>query len=100
MPLSLTSMRGRPRSSTMRSSSRATRTPDSDVSTTRARHSRLKSSTTARMRNRLPSANASAKKSSDQRWLRFQGSSSGARVPSAPLAHREPFLAIDAVELL
>ncbi|MEO0368604.1 MAG: hypothetical protein AAF197_07440, partial [Pseudomonadota bacterium] len=35
--------------------------PDSDVSGTSAKHSRLKSSTTARMRKRLPSVNASLK---------------------------------------
>lgn len=40
--------RGRPRTSTIRSSSRATRAPDVDVSTTNARHSWEKSSTTAK----------------------------------------------------
>src|SRR6185312_1396698 len=39
----------------MRSSSRATRTPESELSATRPRHSRLKSSTKARMRKRRPS---------------------------------------------
>ncbi len=58
VPLSLTIVRGLPRSSTIRSSSRpiqpqipegiSASRPDSDVSATRPRHSRVKSSTTAR----------------------------------------------------
>jgi hypothetical protein len=51
------------------SSSRPTRIPDIDVSATRQRHSRLKSSTTARILNRRLSARASLTKSRDQRWF-------------------------------
>src|SRR5262249_22005418 len=64
-------------------SSRATRLPDSDVSATRPRHSRLKSSTTTRMRNRRRSVSVSEAKSSDQRWFGPCGSVIGARVPRA-----------------
>jgi transposase InsO family protein len=50
-----------------------------------ARHSRLKSSTTHRMRKRRPSLSVSDTKSSDQRWLIARGNSIGARVPNARL---------------
>src|SRR6266576_495092 len=69
VPLSLTTMQGLPRVSTTRSSSRATRMPERELSTTSARHSRLKSSTTVRMRNLRLQASASNTKSSDQRWF-------------------------------
>lgn len=48
---------GRPRRLMMSSNSRVLRSPDSDVSVTSAKHSLLKSSTTARTRNRRPSVN-------------------------------------------
>jgi hypothetical protein len=48
-------------------------------------HSRVKSPTTAKIRNLRPHANASDTKSSDQRWLRPCGIVIGARVPSARL---------------
>jgi hypothetical protein len=69
VPLSLTTIAGLPRRSISRSSSRATRRPESEVSAIRARHSRLKSSTTTRMRKRRPSVRASLAKSRDQRWF-------------------------------
>lgn len=69
VPLSETIVFGIPRSATTRSSSRATRWPDNDVSATSTRFSRLKSSTTARMRKRRPSVSASDTKSNDQRWF-------------------------------
>ena len=47
--------------------SRATRAPNSEVSTTRARHSREKSSTIASTRKRRPSSITSVTKSSDHR---------------------------------
>ena len=56
-----------------------------EVSTTVARHSRLKSSPTQKMRKRRPSLSASDTKSSDQRRLIVSGNASGARVPSARL---------------
>jgi hypothetical protein len=69
VPLSLTHSSGRaPRCAMIAVSSRAARAPDNDVSATRQRHSRAKSSTTTRMRNRRPSVSVSAAKSSDQRW--------------------------------
>jgi hypothetical protein len=46
----------------------------SEVSTTAASHSRLKSSTMHRMRKRRPSLRVSETKSSDQRWLILIGS--------------------------
>ena len=57
MPLSLTTASGLPRIATILSSSRATLAPDNDVSGTSARHSRVKSSTTHRMRKRRPQRN-------------------------------------------
>jgi hypothetical protein len=93
VPLSLTIMQGKLRSSAIRSSSRATRNPVSDVSTTRPRHSLVKSSTSVRMRKRRPLTKVSATKSSDQRRLRACGIAIGARVPSARL--RPPRLRTD-----
>jgi catalase len=55
VPFSLTTISGSARSKVSRSSSRTTRTPPNDTSTTVARHSRLKSSTMHRIRNRRPS---------------------------------------------
>ena len=52
---SLTTIFGLPRSITSRSSSRATRVPESEVSATSAKNSRVQSSTTVRMRKRRPS---------------------------------------------
>ena len=83
VPLSLTTMQGKPRISAIRSNARATRMPEIDVSTAVARHSRLKSSITQRIRNRRPSARASDTKSSDQRWLGPWGIVIGALVPIA-----------------
>ena len=50
VPLSETHMAGRPRAAMRASSSRTTRKPGRDVSATSARHSRVKSSTTVRIR--------------------------------------------------
>jgi hypothetical protein len=81
-PLSLTTISGLPRIVVNVSSSRATRAPDSDVSATSARHSRVKSSTTQSIQNRRPQANASLTKSRLQRWLGPCGIVIGALVPS------------------
>src|SRR5947209_13731757 len=43
--------------------------PNNEVSAINAMHSRVKSSTTARMRNRRLSVSVSLTKSSDQRWF-------------------------------
>jgi len=85
VPLSLTTMQGEPRISTILSSSRATRMPDRELSTTTARLSRLKSSTTVSIRNLRPEARVSETKSSDQRWFDPCGIAIGALVPSARL---------------
>src|SRR5439155_2657359 len=66
LPLSLTTIFGLPRSIISRSSSRATRVPESELSATSARHSRVQSSTTVRMRKRRPSVSWSETKSSDR----------------------------------
>ena len=55
VPLSLTIICGLPRAAINRSSSVATRRPESDVSAIRAMFSRVQSSTTVRMRKRRPS---------------------------------------------
>src|SRR5258706_6403316 len=75
-------------------SSRATRRLGSDVSATSARHSRVKTSTIARMQNRRPSANASDRKPGLQRWLGPGGSAKGRRLflnqnRASPLSPRE-----------
>ena len=53
--VSLTTIFGLPRCMTSRSNSRATRAPESEVSATSAKHSRVQSSTTVKMRKRRPS---------------------------------------------
>lgn len=67
VPLSLTIIAGRARSVIAQSNSRATRRPEIEVSAINLTHSRVKSSTTAKMRNRRSQAKASDTKSSDQR---------------------------------
>ena len=52
---SLTTVAGLPRVSNRVASSRETRAPESEVSAIRARHSRVQSSTTVKIRNRRPS---------------------------------------------
>ncbi|MGY3149553.1 hypothetical protein ACVWYQ_006552 [Bradyrhizobium sp. USDA 3397] len=98
-------MAGRPRRATIASSSRTTRKPGKEVSATSARHSRVKSSTTERMRKRRPSTKASDRKSRLQRWfgpLRYRQRRPCAKCPftSASSAHLQPFLTIEAAELL
>lgn len=69
---------GLPRLESKPSGSQATRAPDSEMSATNVRHSRVKSSTTVKMRNRRPSMKASTTKPSDQRWLAPGGIAMGA----------------------
>jgi len=86
VPLSLTIVSGRlPRRRMMSSSSRATRRPEIDVSAINARHSRVQSSTTARMRKRRPSVSWSETKSRLQRWSAATGVTIGRLVPIARL---------------
>jgi hypothetical protein len=88
VPLPLTIIAGRPRRAISASSSRTTRRPPIEVSTTKASASRMKSSTVARTRNRRPQDSTSATKSSDQRWFGPCGMVIGARVPVARLRPR------------
>lgn len=67
----------------MGSACRITRASERDVSAIKATFSRVKSSTTVRMRNRLPSVNASETKSRLQRWFAASGTPIGLRVPKA-----------------
>jgi hypothetical protein len=76
-------LNGLPRLAMAVSSSRVTRAPDSEVSAIRTMHSRVKSSTTASMRNLRLSVSVSLTKSSDQRWFGACGNVMGALVPSA-----------------
>ncbi len=71
VPLSLTTVAGLPRVSNRVASSRATLAPDSDVSAIGARHSRVQSSTTVKIRNRRPSTarQAIAKQSAERGQL-------------------------------
>jgi hypothetical protein len=91
VPWSLTIMCGLLRRPMMVLSSLATLAPEIDVSATSARHSLLKSSTTHRMRNRLPQMTLSETKSSDQRWgsaLRDRHRRTRAQRPLRPLRRR------------
>ena len=101
VPLSETIIAGQPRRAMTASSSRATRRPGSDVSATSARHSRVKSSTIARIRNRRPSANASDRKSSSSAGRPY---GSAITLPHGPLppitAGPEAVLTVEAPELL
>ena len=98
-------MQGLPRISTIRSSSRATRMPEMELSVMRARHSRLKSSTTARMRN-LPATSERIGRKVDGPALvralrgRHWSPCSQRTLAPAAFAHHQPFLAIEPVELL
>jgi hypothetical protein len=74
VPFSPTQRNGLQRRAAMASNSRATRAPNSDVSAARHRHSRVKSSTTIRMRKRRPSVSVSAAKSNDHRSFAACGS--------------------------
>src|SRR5580700_10313285 len=96
---------GLPRPAMMASNSRATRAPDKDVSAISARHSRVQSSTTHRMRKRRPLVIWSETKSSDQRILAAIGKTIGARVPSArlqaaALANHQPLFPVEPVNAL
>ena len=90
--------------------------PEIEVSGTAARHSRVTSSTTSSTRKRWPLANWSWTKSSDpaarQRFacIPREGACNGLRLdqdrnvrsdsfaPGLPLAHRQPFLAVKAID--
>ena len=84
VPLSLTMLAGRLRTAMAATNSRATRKPESEVSATNATHSRVKSSTTVKMRKRRWQ-NISETKSSDHLWFGPCGIVMGERVPRALL---------------
>ena len=83
VPWSLTIDSGLPRLATSALSSRATRLPEIEVSTTAARHSLVTSSTTLRMRSRRPVTSWSCTKSTDQRAFGVATVRIGAHVPVA-----------------
>jgi hypothetical protein len=85
LPLSETIIVGLPWWAISRSNSRATRTPDSEVSAMSARFSRVQLSTIASIRKRRPSVNWSETKSSDQRSPGASGTRIGALVSMARL---------------
>ena len=85
VPLSETMILGLPRLAMMISNSRTSRSPNSDVSMTMARHLRVKSSTTAKTRKRRQY----------QRPPRSQGTLS-----ATALADSQPLFAIEPPELL
>ena len=71
----------------------------------RHRHSRVKSSTTTRMRNRRPSVSVSEAKSSDQRWFgpcgkRHRCPCADRSLAPAAAAHLQSFLGIQPTQLL
>src|SRR5215475_9476632 len=102
-PLSEMQLAGLPWRAISASSSRATLAPDSDVSGINARLSRVKSSTTARMRKRRPSVKQSETKSSDQRsaarQLQRRPNTERTLAPNTP-AHMQLFLAVEPAETL
>lgn len=67
VPLSLTTMVGRDRLAIAQSSTCVARMPEIDMSAIRRTQSRMKSSTSAKIRKRRLQANASDMKSKDQR---------------------------------
>ena len=89
----------------MRSSSRTTRRPVREVSTTRPWHSLVKSSTSVRIRKRRPLTNVSVTKPSDQRRLRALRDHHGrsrtqCSFAAASLAHGQPLLLVQPIKLL
>ena len=105
MPLSLTIIFGAPRLEIRSPSSRTTRLPEIDVSTTAARHSRVTSSTMLSTRNRRPVTSWSCTKSRLQRWFgqrqhrRRRPRANGAP-SSLPAPDRQPLLAVEPLGLL
>src|SRR5215469_3486845 len=83
VPLSETMPPGQPRTAMILSSSRATRMPETEVSTTSARHSRVQSD---RQDTQAPPIDHLLMHEVDyQRWFGLSGSGSGERTPMARL---------------
>src|SRR5579863_4058764 len=105
VPLSLTMTWGVPRSNVSRSSSRTTRTPPNEVSTTMVRHSRLKSSTIARNTEAAPVAECVRDEVErpalvdGERQHHRRPRSQRALTAAAP-AHHQLFLTVQPIELL
>src|SRR5437660_250991 len=95
---------GSPRSLAIRSSTRRTRNPPSEVSTSMAGHSRVQPSTMVNIRITLPVATQSLTKSIDQRsfgrggWASYRAPP--ADPPPLPNPHRPTFLAVEPVHAL
>lgn len=104
VPISLTTIAGRARSAIAQSSSRATRSPEIEVSAISRTHSRVKSSITAKIRNRRPQAKrvgGEVERPALVAPLRDRHRCAGPQCPlAAAAAHLEPLLAIQAPELL
>jgi hypothetical protein len=105
VPLSETHVTGRLRTRMSRSSSRATRMPDSEVSATRHKHSRVKSSTTARIRKTPAVGQCVAHEIQGPALVRAlwqcdrrSGAKGSLAAPAA--THLKPLLAVEAAKLL
>ena len=102
--MSLTTVEGGPRIATIPSSSRATRSPDSEVSATRPRHSRVQLSITHTTRKRRPSDSVfDAKSKTSAGWDRSAARSASAcpsPLATAATTHLQPFLPIQPAQLL
>ena len=93
---------GGPRRAMIASSSRATRAPEIEVSGAAARHSRVQSSITTRIRNRRPSFET-VRGEVERPALVRQGSwrsRAGRPLAAASAAHRQALLAVQPVQLL
>ena len=89
MPWPETTMQGYPQISAMRPRSRATQIPESELSTTVARHLRLEPSMTRRVRDRRPHESKSKLKFALNHWLIPCGIGIGARIPIARYGRRD-----------
>jgi hypothetical protein len=103
-PLSERTFSGRPRSSISRSSTRVTRPEPRLVSASSARHSRVYTWTTLRMRTIRPVANPSTMKSIAHSWFGPISRGSAARIAHQTLAlltpHHQPLFHIQPVDPL
>lgn len=89
--LLLTTMQRYPRVLAMVSSSRATRRPESETSTTQRKYSRLQPSMTQSIQNRRPLDRLSKIKSSGHLWFGPCGIAIGARFPMLASNHSTRF---------
>src|SRR5579864_2641500 len=104
-PLSSTIASGNPRSLAIRSSTRRTRNPPSELSTSMAGHSRVQSSTTVNMRMTLPVPHTITDEIDRPTFVRPGGHRAvyparPANPPSLPDPHRQAFLPIQPIHPL